>query len=368
MVEAVARHGYAGTTLRELVRLAGVSKTTFYEHFDSKQECFLATFDEIVSQVTARVSAAYRKRATSATRLVAALTCFMELTVNEPEAAMLTAVESLTLGEAGVAHRERGSAAFELMIGQSFEHSPSKIEVSAATIRAIAAGIRGVVYRRLRAGKIEELPDVVDELVDWALEYRQPDGEAVTAGGGGRGRAATPPSGGGARSRLAGAARQPAQPRRADPARADRPRRRPAGRRERLRDAQHPGDLGEGRHLEPDFLRTLQQQTRGLHRRLRGQRLGGADRHRRRLRGRRRQLRGPRLGDPGDPRARLRRRALRAAHLLRPADGGAGRARPRRRGDGQLHRLPASEHRPRRGSTSRRPKRFCRRSAAGSGR
>ena len=41
MVEAVARHGYAGTTLRELVRLAGVSKTTFYEHFDSKQECFL---------------------------------------------------------------------------------------------------------------------------------------------------------------------------------------------------------------------------------------------------------------------------------------------------------------------------------------
>ena len=55
MVEAVARHGYAGTTLRELVRLAGVSKTTFYEHFESKQECFLATFDEIITQVTERV-------------------------------------------------------------------------------------------------------------------------------------------------------------------------------------------------------------------------------------------------------------------------------------------------------------------------
>jgi AcrR family transcriptional regulator len=179
MVEAVARHGYAGTTLRELVRLAGVSKTTFYEHFDSKQECFLATFDEIISQVTARVSVAYREDGDFRDKLVAALTCFMELTVNEPEAAMLTAVESLTLGEAGVAHRERGSAAFELMISQSFEHSPSKIEVSPATIRAIAAGIRGVVYRRLRAGKVEELPDVVEELVDWALEYQQPDSEAV---------------------------------------------------------------------------------------------------------------------------------------------------------------------------------------------
>ena len=61
MVEAVARHGYPGTTLRELVRLAGVSKSTFYEHFESKQDCFLATFDEIVAQVTARVGVAYRE-------------------------------------------------------------------------------------------------------------------------------------------------------------------------------------------------------------------------------------------------------------------------------------------------------------------
>jgi AcrR family transcriptional regulator len=179
MVEAVARHGYAGTTLRELVRLAGVSKTTFYEHFDSKQECFLATFDEIISQVTARVGVAYREEGDFRERLAAALMVFMRLTVSEPEAAMLTAVESLTLGAAGVAHRERGSEAFEIMIRQSFDHSPSPREVPATTIRAIASGIRGVVYRRLRAGKVDELPGLVDELVDWALGYQEPDSQAV---------------------------------------------------------------------------------------------------------------------------------------------------------------------------------------------
>jgi AcrR family transcriptional regulator len=179
MVEAVARHGYAGTTLRELVRLAGVSKTTFYEHFDSKQECFLETFDEIISQVTARVAVAYREEGDFREKLVAALTVFMRLTVSEPEAAMLTAVESLTLGAAGVAHRERGSEAFETMIRQSFDHSPSTREVPAATTRAIASGIRGVVYRRLRAGKVEELPGLVDELVDWALGYQEPDSQTV---------------------------------------------------------------------------------------------------------------------------------------------------------------------------------------------
>jgi AcrR family transcriptional regulator len=179
MVEAVARHGFAGTTLRELVRLAGVSKTTFYEHFSSKQECFLASFDEIVAQVTARVSAAYREPGDFRERLVAALGTFMELAVEEPEAAALATVESLTLGAAGVAHRERGSEAFELMVRQSFEHSPAQREVSAMTVRAIVAGIRGVVYRRLRAGRQAELPGLVEELVGWALRYQEPDSEAV---------------------------------------------------------------------------------------------------------------------------------------------------------------------------------------------
>ena len=64
MVEAVARHGFADTTLRELVSLAGVSKSTFYEHFESKQDCFLATFDDIVLEV----GAARRRRLRPARR------------------------------------------------------------------------------------------------------------------------------------------------------------------------------------------------------------------------------------------------------------------------------------------------------------
>jgi AcrR family transcriptional regulator len=180
MVEAVARHGFAGTTLRELVTLAGVSKTTFYQHFESKQDCFLSTFDEIVAVVGERVGHAYREPEDFRERLVAGLAAFMDLAVEEPAAARLAAVESLTLGAAGVAHRERGSRAFELMIAQSFEHSPSPREVPAMTVRAIVAGIRGVVYRRLRAGRQEELPGLVEELVDWALRYQEPDSEAVT--------------------------------------------------------------------------------------------------------------------------------------------------------------------------------------------
>jgi AcrR family transcriptional regulator len=179
MVEAVARHGYAGTTMRELVTLAGVSKSTFYQHFESKQECFLATFDEIVAILSARVAKAYRAKGDFRERLVAGLAAFMDLAAEEPAAASLAAVESLTLGSAGVAHRERASQAFEALIQQSFDHSPSEREVSPATVRAIVAGVRGVTYHRLRAGRPGELPGLVDELADWALRYQQPDSEAT---------------------------------------------------------------------------------------------------------------------------------------------------------------------------------------------
>jgi AcrR family transcriptional regulator len=174
MIEASARHGYADTTLRELVALAGVSKSTFYDHFESKRDCFLSTFDEVIAVIGQTVGEAYRQPGDFREKLVAALSVFMETATAQPSAARLAAVESLTLGRAGVEHRERGSEAFEALISQSFEHSPSSQPVSATTVRAIVAGIRGVAYRRLRLGRENELPGLAEELVDWALSYQRP--------------------------------------------------------------------------------------------------------------------------------------------------------------------------------------------------
>lgn len=199
MVEAVARNGFAGTTLRELVSLAGVSKSTFYQHFESKQACFLATFDEIVAEVRRRVGEAYRGPDDFREQLRAGLSVFMNLAVEEQAAASLATVESLTLGRAGVEHRERASRDFEALIQQSYDHSPDPREVSPLTVRAIVGGIRGVTYRRLRLGRAEELPHLVDTLVEWVLLFQRSDGGIV-------------------RRACARAEREPAMP---DPARAN---------------------------------------------------------------------------------------------------------------------------------------------------
>lgn len=177
MVEAVAQHGYSGTTLKELVALAGVSLSTFYDLFGTKQACFLSTFEAVVAELEVRVGAAYRSGEDFRGQLLAGLGAFMDLAVEEPAAASLAAVESLTLGAVAVPYRERAAQQFEALVQQSFDHSPSERRVSAMTVRAIVAGIRGVTYRRLRRKRRDELPEVVPELVDWALGFQLPDGE-----------------------------------------------------------------------------------------------------------------------------------------------------------------------------------------------
>ena len=45
VVELGTEHGFASLTLADIVGRAGVARSTFYEHFTDKQDCFLAAFD-----------------------------------------------------------------------------------------------------------------------------------------------------------------------------------------------------------------------------------------------------------------------------------------------------------------------------------
>jgi len=174
MVDAVARHGYWETTLRELVALARVSKSTFYEHFEDKQDCFLSTYDDIVDEIVRRIDGALEPNGELRDRLTAGLSVMMDTAAEETAAAHLVIVESLTLGAAGVERRERASRQYERFVSEAFEQCETEREVSDMTVRAIVAGIRNCAYQRLRAGRAGELPDLVEPIVEWVLRYQEP--------------------------------------------------------------------------------------------------------------------------------------------------------------------------------------------------
>lgn len=174
MVAAVAQNGYADTTIRQLVSLAGVSRSTFYKLFSGKEQCFLSTYDAIATMASERITRAYREGDDWSEQLRAAFGCFGQIVAEERDAAHLMLVDSLGVGPRVLERRERIIGEFEQMLRQSFDRAPDPATVSEVTIHAILAGVRRVAYRRLLRGEPECLPEVLGELLAWTLAYHAP--------------------------------------------------------------------------------------------------------------------------------------------------------------------------------------------------
>lgn len=172
MVAAVAERGYPAVRIKDLAALAGISKRDFYESFASKEECFLATFGEIVERSATVIGDAYRAGSGFRGKLLAALRAYARLVVEQPAAASLVIVDSLSLGTAALALHEEAEAHFVQLLRQSLAQAPQRGEISALAIRGVIGGGRQVLYSYLREGRPERFAEHAEELLDWVLDYR----------------------------------------------------------------------------------------------------------------------------------------------------------------------------------------------------
>ena len=60
ITRAVAEKGYAKVTVADVVGLAGVSRRTFYEHFEDVEDCFVAAYETATARAARRGGAAVR--------------------------------------------------------------------------------------------------------------------------------------------------------------------------------------------------------------------------------------------------------------------------------------------------------------------
>lgn len=172
MIEAVTTHGYAGTTVTELIALAGISRRTFYEQFDNKEACFLRTYDLVVERTVTHVAKAWRTEGDWMAKMRRCFEVFAEDVVERPKAARLAAVEALGAGPAAVDRVEQTNLTFERMIASSFDRAPDGVTIFPIAVKGIVGGISRVVRKRLLEDDVQRLPELIDELFEWVLEYR----------------------------------------------------------------------------------------------------------------------------------------------------------------------------------------------------
>jgi AcrR family transcriptional regulator len=175
-IRMVAAKGYATTTIGDLTGEAGVSRTTFYELFDDKEACFLAAYDNAIDALVRRVLGAYESDRRWPERARAGLAVLLEALAEEPALARLALVD---IGSAGpVAQRRYRTAVQRLtpLFEEGRDFAPDGRNLPPNTSRMAIGGVTGLISDELIAGRAEQLPGLLSEVLFATLvPYIGPD-------------------------------------------------------------------------------------------------------------------------------------------------------------------------------------------------
>jgi AcrR family transcriptional regulator len=167
--ELVAERGYQKTTIELIAKTSRVALVTFYEHFSSKEDCFLAAFDETVAAAREAFAELLDPEQPWQEQISSGLEIFLEMVVKEEPRAKLCIVEAQAAGSASLARYQAmlESVAPKLREGRDFNPRASRLPDGLEV--AIAGGIAWLVHQRLIAGEVDELKALLPEMLQVTL-------------------------------------------------------------------------------------------------------------------------------------------------------------------------------------------------------
>jgi AcrR family transcriptional regulator len=171
LAEAIAENGYAGTTIAHITRHAAVSRRTFYEHFASKDECFVAAYDTVMAELRERVGQAFEEEDDWPHAVKAGIAAMLRFLAAEPNLARLCMVEALVAGPVVVERYDSAIQSFVPYFQSGREgRSPEVLaRLSPTTEEALVGGMMSLISRRIIAGKTGELESLLPDLVEFTL-------------------------------------------------------------------------------------------------------------------------------------------------------------------------------------------------------
>lgn len=171
LTQALYEVGYQKTTVSMIGQRAAVSKSDFYKHFESKDECFVAAYDLAIERVRGCVTSSCDEVGAEEwpRRVQAGIHVLLEQLSDEPALASIVLVEGL---RAGREVYDRYQAALETFVGylrQGAPAGPQGGDAPEATGEAVVGGIASLLGRRVLAGEAEQLSDLFPEILEFTL-------------------------------------------------------------------------------------------------------------------------------------------------------------------------------------------------------
>jgi AcrR family transcriptional regulator len=160
MVEISVECGAGNVTVAHVVERAGVSRRTFYEIFEDREDCFLAALDEAIAHATRRALDAYDPQARWVERIRSALTALLELLDSERGMAWLLIVGSLGAGDDAIDRRRRALTQIIAIVDEGRTQAKNGNELPPLTAEGVVGGVMSVLHSRIlenEPGRLVEL-------------------------------------------------------------------------------------------------------------------------------------------------------------------------------------------------------------------
>ncbi|MGA7703952.1 MAG: TetR/AcrR family transcriptional regulator [Solirubrobacteraceae bacterium] len=149
MLQEVSERGAAKVNVGHVVARSGVSRRTFYEIFDDREDCFLAAFDEALQHAAAVVVPAYGTGGAWLARVRASVTALLGFLDRDRAAARLLVVESLAAGPEALRRRQEVISRLVAVVDRGRSDAKAKLDPPALTAEAIVGGLLSVLHGRL---------------------------------------------------------------------------------------------------------------------------------------------------------------------------------------------------------------------------
>lgn len=169
IIAVVAANGLNAATVAEICSAAGVSRRTFYAYFSSKEDCYLATYGRIVAYVREAADAAAAEADDWAGRVAVKLKTALELFAVNPDLARFSLLAPQRAGGPVTARYRKLMSQAVGYLCEGMPPPPATRAPSEAVAVSLVGGMVALVVRELEAGRGEELPRLLPDLLELFL-------------------------------------------------------------------------------------------------------------------------------------------------------------------------------------------------------
>lgn len=171
MLRATAELGYREVSVQDVLDRAGVSRPTFYEHFENKEACFLVAFDKAAARLRERIETAGLDGESWRERLRLSLEELLRFVSEDSDAAMSLIVDGRAATPDALTRRDELLDHFASCLDSQVraETPPGEPAPTAIAAAGIVGGIEALLYSRLNRGEADDIQSLLPSLMYFAV-------------------------------------------------------------------------------------------------------------------------------------------------------------------------------------------------------